>query len=75
LWSNPEEYGPQLPPAGVSSRNARLLRTLHGGWLEGTNVSKSSSQHVVVSTITGQGDPGYWLTSREFERQNEGGKT
>ncbi|KAJ9099883.1 hypothetical protein QFC21_003888 [Naganishia friedmannii] len=37
-------------------------KTLRGGWLEGTNVSKSSG-NVVVSTMKGQGDPGYWLTS------------
>lgn len=34
--------------------------------MEGTNVSKSTNQQVVVSTIKGQGDPGYWLTSRKY---------
>ncbi|KAJ9126396.1 hypothetical protein QFC24_002134 [Naganishia onofrii] len=50
----------RLAPQPGSGPDEKALR---GGWLEGTNVAKSSG-HVVVSTIKGQGDPGYWLTSR-----------
>lgn len=36
-------------------------------------MSKSTNQQVVVSTIKGQGDPGYWLTSRKYLLARKGG--
>lgn len=47
-----------LPPLG-------LYRSLQPGWMETTNVSKSSDGRVAVSEMFGAGDPGYYLTARE----------